>query len=1474
MENILWLGIDIGSTTVKAVVLEPVYKNVLYKKYIRHNAKTTETVLEIFFEIKKRWKEASFKCAICGSGGMDIANHLGANFIQEVVANAIAVKERYPMTKVAIELGGQDAKIIFFHHDELTGEISVSDMRMNGSCAGGTGAFIDQIAELLSVCPEEFGILASKGKTVYDVSGRCGVFAKTDIQPLLNQGASKADIALSTFHAIAKQTIGGLAQGTEITAPVLFEGGPLTFHPRLVEAYVEKLNLKSGEAIIPENAETLVAIGSALSIGTMFRDSGIFDIGEAIEKLRNGYELLRRDGEGIEKFFATDKEKEDFYLRHQKEERALNKTEKNLDVYLGVDAGSTTSKFVLLDENEEIVDSFYRSNSGDPIAIISDALIEMREKYKKAGISLNVKGMGTTGYGEILFSKAFSADYHTVETVAHAHAAKKLVPGVSFILDIGGQDMKAIYIKNGVVTGIILNEACSAGCGSFIETYAKSLNVPVGNIAEMAFHSENPSKLGSRCTVFMNSSIITEQKSGKTIEDIMAGLCRSIIENVFTKVIRISNFDLLGEKIVVQGGTFKNDAVLRAMEQYINKKVIRPDHPGEMGAIGIAMLTKKYIEEKGEGYQSTFLGLDRLEECWNKKEAGNACKFCTNGCSRTIVRFSNGDSYVTGNRCEKGEILGDLEDEKVREKLKDVMAKKKEVPDLMKERNELLFRAYNHMAIEEKKNITIGIPRVLEFWNSFPFWNTFFGSLGFSVVLSDESSYRMFENGLPYVPSDTVCFPGKIVHGHIENLVEKKVDRIFYPYMMEIPSEHTNGEKAYNMCAVVQGYPVIIKVNNEPEKKHGIVFDTPMFRWYNKRLRDKQLVNFMQSTFGIKKEHILKGIELADHAMFDFQSALMKKGEEVIELVKQKDTFAVVLAGRPYHGDSLINHELSSHFTKLGVPVLTIDSIPGIFDTDLSNVMADIVNPFHTRLFSAAIAVAKSPYLEMAQIVSFGCGHDAINTDEVNRIMEEVSGKEALVLKLDEGDAKGPLVIRIKSFIETVKERRKKTLEVRELEDPFQVKFKKEDIKKRVVYVPNLSEAFSVILTAVMEREGLEARVLPIAGKRAKELGKKYVHNDICYPAQINIGEMLAELENCDLNKEKIAFGLAKNCDGCRAGQYLMLARRALDEFGYKEIPLLTTDMNGNRAHPGFKVSLAFQLRTLTGIAVMDALEDMRRKIRPYEKNNGETDEVFFRYVNRLAEALKKRGKNVFDVLEEAVTSFNDIPCDRSERKPRVLIIGEILMNYHKEANENIEAYLEKNGMETILPPYVDFFRRDNIKLMDGAKRDYMDHGVLTYILGGVTDAVYKNILGKVEKRMQGFRYFEKRASVHELSKIAEEYIDSTYTPGEGWLILAEIIENARCGVNAFAIVQPFACLPNHISGRGLIKAMKEKNPKIQIVSLDYDPDTSYANIENRLQMLIMASKEEKKNPLDSIQGRVDLASLIQKDTNGKVVGE
>lgn len=1421
-------GIDVGSTTVKLVICDMDKGTLLHARYRRHFAKQIDTVRELLAEAAELFPAIKMRGAVCGSGGKSVAERLELPYVQEVVANAAAVCRLYPETRTAIELGGQDAKIIFFNTDPDTGVTSANDMRMNGSCAGGTGAFIDEIAKLLNVRTEEFNDLASRGKTIYDISGCCGVFAKTDIQPLLIQGAKREDIALSVFHAMVRQTIGGLAQGLEIKPPVIFEGGPLCFNSALVSAFAQRLFLKENDILIPDHPETIVALGAALSTDRLFKNSTpVQTIPLLLEKLERSNSTHIKSS-SLAPFFTTDLEKEIFIKRHSGEQmQSYNVSDqKEICAYIGIDSGSTTSKIAVLDENEQVIDTFYAPNKGEPIKVVRQGLLEILHKYKNQGINLHILGVGSTGYGEEMIAKAFGADYHTVETVAHARGCLQYMPDASFILDIGGQDMKAIWINDGIITNILLNEACSSGCGSFLENFASSLGIRVEDIAEKAFSSKHPAALGSRCTVFMNSTIINEQREGRSPEDLMAGLCRSIIENVFTKVVRLNNTHSLGNHVVVQGGTFKNLAVVKAMEDYIGQTVHRAPFPGEMGAIGVALLAKEYTS----GNISSFIGMEELEDFSYEIKNSVSCQGCNNHCGLTVIDFKTRGSYVTGNRCEKGQIYGGAGQSG---------SGKKKARDLFAEREKRLFEKYPCYPVREHQGETIGLPRVLEFWDSMPFWSTFFRALGYDVLFSHRSTRKQYEQGLGYVASDTICFPAKLVHGHILDLAGQQVDRIFFPYIMHMPPEGKDKMSPY-VCSVVQGYPMVIKNNQDPESIYGIPFDTPVFHWFKEKGRKKQILNYARTSLGASDAEAQKAYHFAEQALLNFRNGLRRNGEEILEDTKKNGRFAVVLAGRPYHSDPIVNHRISGIFSNMEIPVLPLDALPGLNDVELSNTTVEITNNFHTRMLAGAMIAAEHEELQYVQLISFGCGHDAILSDEIVRILKEQSGKHPLSLKIDESEASGALNIRIRSFVESVlmSTAGKNKIQPHPLPDPSPYKFYKKEKKKRTLLIPNISPESSAILGGILEKEGFLFKAVPIGGTAEIRLGKKYVHNDICFPAQMVIGELIGAIQKGGYRQDEVAVAMVKfQCD-CRMSHYAALLRKALDNAGYKEVPVVTTDiLDTKNMHPGVHLlGVTAAAEAIWGFMMLDILKELVRKIRPYECIKGETDKIYEQCVDDIARGLKENIRQARHAFERSIERMKNIRYDRSSLKPTVFVTGELLVTYHPGSNFEIEHYLEANGMETIFPRLTDQLRKDFFASGEEIKQYNADIPPYPFVAGGFFNAVQK----KLEKIAVRHPLYQMGMCPDKLYHGVEDIIPSTLSCGEGWLMAAEIDHYAREGTRSFVILQPFGCLPNHICGRGVIKSLKAKYPGIQILPLDLDPDTSFANVENRLQMLMM----------------------------------
>lgn len=1437
------LGIDVGSTTVKVVALDAC-GNVLFRRYRRHHAKLAESACDLAGEALAALGDVPVRVRVCGSGGHPIAEALGAAYVQEVVANALAVGALYPEARCAIELGGQDAKVVFFEPDERTGHLRATDMRMNGSCAGGTGAFVDEVAVLLDASDTGLEALASRGHTVHEVSGRCGVFAKTDIQPLRLRGVSREDLALSAFHAIAKQTIGGLAQGLELAPPIVFEGGPLTYNPTLVRVFAERLKLSDVEVIVPDHPETMVTYGAAVAdaIDTPRNEGRAATLAAVVDALDARARAPRTRGRVRRPLFASDEERAAFACRHAAEAGVLAPVPDDgtavVRAYVGVDSGSTTSKVVLVNEEGALFDSFYRHNDGEPIRAVREGLLELEGRYRARGMRLEVLGLATTGYGEKMMASALGADCSLVETVAHAHAAVACRPDVSFVLDIGGQDMKALWIDRGVVTDIVLNEACSSGCGSFLENFALGLGVEVEDLAEVAFSSEAPAELGSRCTVFMTSTVITEQRAGASPADITAGLCRSVVENVFTKVVRLNDASELGGCVMAQGGTFRNDAVLRALEEYLGRDVVRAPFPGEMGAIGAALEARDHARSKG-GAPSTFIGFDELRSLTYTQESGVACTRCANACSRTVTSFSTGARYVTGNKCARGAVADEADSTEGHTRGTDLHAW----------RAQALFKRYPVEAVRPQQREAIGLPRVLEFWDSMPFWSTFLRALGHEVRFSSPSSAALLESGLRYVASDTVCLPAKLVHGHVLDLCRKGVDRVLLPYIMHLPPEGQDKQSPY-ACAIVMGYPMVVRNFQDPEDSWGVTFDQPVFHWFTEEDRRRQVCAWAEEALHAEPEQAERAFDQGARALAAFREELVARGEAVLEGVAERGERAVVLAGRPYHSDPFVSHGVSRALSEAGVSVLTCDSLPGLSDVPLENLLPEVTNNFHTRVLESALIAAATPGLELVQLVSFGCGHDAILSDEVTRILSEAGGKRPLILKLDESDATGSVGIRLQSFMETsglsvrpgAPERpRGGDAGPQALPNPYRVSFEKADRGEKTLLVPNISREVSLILRGALRGCGYRAEVVPVGGPAQMKLGKRYTHNDICFPCQMVIGEVIDALQSGAWDPDEVAVGMVKfKCD-CRMSHYAALLRRALDRAGFEQVPILTTDpVDTKGMHPGVALlGPKAVFRAVWAAMMLDVLQELKRKTQPYELHAGETERVFNRGVDEISAALEQGLRPAVAAYKRTVAALAEVPFDRSDPKPRVFVTGELLVTYHEGSNFHMEEWLMAHGREAVFPRVTDQLRKDFICAMAEITDFDADISKESFPVTALFDLAQASM----ERIARAHPLFKHDPSPAKLYEGVADIVPKTLSCGEGWLMAAEIEHFAQEGVRSFIVLQPFGCLPNHVCGRGVTKRLKDRHPGIQILPIDLDPDTSFANVENRLQMLLMGEE-------------------------------
>lgn len=975
MENKYSLGIDIGSTTVKTVITD-IDRNIVYSKYQRHFSKVKETVTEQLILIKEIYPEEKFTVSITGSAGLGLANSAELLFVQEVHCAFLSVKEKYPDADAVIELGGEDAKIIF-----LTGGV---EQRMNGSCAGGTGAFIDQMATLLGITADRLDELSLNAQKTYPIASRCGVFAKSDIQPLLNQGAMREDVAASIFQAVVDQTVSGLAQGRTIEGKVLFLGGPLHFLKGLKKAFVKTLGLDSEHAVFPDDAPVFVAYGCALYAS---ESDDSYRINDLIGRIKNA-EVKDNIITG-EPLFNTQSDYDDFIDRHRKFDLGYVdiRTYKG-GAYLGIDAGSTTTKLVLISEDGRILYHHYSSNQGQPLDKIS---AQVKKIYETMNPDITIKGSAVTGYGEDLIKSGLSIDYGIVETVAHFKAAAYFCPDVDFIIDIGGQDIKCFRIKNHSIDSIMLNEACSSGCGSFIQTFAMAMGYDIAEFSQLGLFAKHPVDLGSRCTVFMNSSVKQAQKDGATVEDISAGLSMSIIKNAIYKVIRANSPDELGRNIVVQGGTFLNDAVLRSFEKELGRNVIRPAISGLMGAFGCAL----YAKENSQG-KSAIISREELEN-FSYTSKSTKCGGCTANCQLNIISFGKGRNFISGNRCEKG----------------NGKSKKNNIPNLYEYKYNSIL-AIREMNQPKNPVAKVGIPLALSFYEQIPFWHEFFTSLGFETVYSDESDRDMYYLGQYTIASDTVCYPAKLTHGHIENLLDKKVDFIFYP-CMSYNIDEGESDNHFN-CPIVAYYPELLTANNPRLNENNFIY--PYMDLNNR----KNIIRVMKQSL---KNYNINGkipeaVDKAYEAYYKHQSDISAKAQEIITQARTESRKIIVLAGRPYHIDREINHGIHKLITSLGMAVVTEDSIAHLAHTPELNVLNQW--SYHSRLYRAAQYVTTQPDMQLIQLVSFGCGIDAVTGDEVRHILES-GGKLYTQLKIDEINNLGAARIRLRSLVAAMEQK-------------------------------------------------------------------------------------------------------------------------------------------------------------------------------------------------------------------------------------------------------------------------------------------------------------------------------------------------------------------------------------------------------------------------------------------------------------------
>lgn len=1661
----LRVGLDIGSTTVKAVVLDQSdsLKDTLFSDYRRHHANVRATVAGLLVDIHKELVELGrgdepIRLSITGSGGLALADNLHVPFIQEVIAETEAIDKEYPQADVIIELGGEDAKITYLK--------PTPEQRMNGSCAGGTGAFIDQMSTLLDTDAAGLNEMAKSYENLYPIASRCGVFAKTDLQPLINDGAAKPDLAASIFTAVATQTIAGLAAGRPIHGTVIFLGGPLFFMSELRAAFQRALEGKVDEFIVPTDAHLYVAYGSALQADMDSDDQGHhFEAHTCDEILKRLDELknLPSNTPTMPPLFPTEADREDFNKRHHKEHIHIGTLEGAHGPYfLGIDAGSTTIKATLVNDDREIVWSSYANNEGSPLTAAINIVKKIQSELPEGAW---IARSCATGYGEGLITTGLHLDEGVVETMAHYRGAEMVSPGVTAVIDIGGQDMKYLAITDGVIDSIAVNEACSSGCGSFLQTFAMSMGLTIQEFTQKALASTHPVDLGSRCTVFMNSSVKQAQKEGASIEDIAAGLCYSVVRNALYKVIKLRDSGELGDTVVVQGGTFLNDAVLRAFELLTERQVTRPNIAGLMGAFGAALTARMHYQDEAD-HLDVVVKADGSEEqseaepkaaAFKKTEPAkpeahvvvvdgvthtassiltgealdnmsmtaerDVCKLCQNHCKLTITTFSDGSRFVTGNRCERGG---------------DAKKKRSDRPNLYDYKYKRCF-AYRRLTDKKATRGEIGIPRALNMYENYPFWFTLLTTLGFKVMISGRSSHELFETGIESIASENICYPAKLVHGHIKWLINKGIKTIFYPCVSYEENLVPNTDNHYN-CPVVANYPLVVGANVPELREDGVRYMHPYFNLANHELMVDRIVEEF-AWANVTREEAETAVKAAYAEDKVFKHDVQQEGLTALAYMKEHNCRGIVLAGRPYHIDPEINHGIPETICSLGMVVLSEDSIcelhPGeklniteflsegeadprsknaarfrhVGDRTVTKMPLRVTNQwaYHSRLYAAAHFVASYPGLELVQLNSFGCGLDAITTDQVAEILADKADVYTL-LKIDEVSNLGAAKIRLRSLKAAVEEReankareaaaakamedqqaaaeraaeeakvkaesdleaakaalaeaqaaveaaqKKVDAEAQAVHDavkasqastakavqgPKPTGFRKtgptaptpgrqilldstmaanpkltkamreaskraaerdlqaaaankngtsdgttgvtnaknakksghnnatmsryahrekfvKDMKKDYTIVgPQMSPIHMSLVEAVIRSGGYKFDILKHASRGDVEIGLKYVNNDACYPAIMVVGQLIDAILEGKYDPDHVALAITQTGGMCRATNYFGLIRKALVDAGYPQIPVIAISTQGLEDNPGFKATLPLLHRAIKALILGDLLMKCLYRVRPYEVEKGSANKLYELWDAIVRETIEhhgysktaaktpsiKKGYLPYNVLaKEIVKSFDNLPLRDIPRKVRVGVVGEILVKYQPDANNHVVDVIESQDCEAVVPgimefmttrPYITDWNEKNLG-MGGNKTLYalMRKGLDLY------NAPIKAALATSHGK------FKQDEPMPELVKKAAEVTSIGVQAGEGWLLTAEILELIEQGCPNVICAQPFACLPNHVTGRGMFGKIRRLHPEANIVSIDYDPGASEANQLNRIKLMIAAAKK------------------------------
>ena len=1399
-EKIYRIGLDVGSTTAKSVMVDP-ENNIVFSRYERHHAAVAEVVGRFFNDIRGQFGDITVSVTVTGSVGMGVAEKFGVPFVQEVVAATEYVRTLHPEISTIIDIGGEDAKIVYIKPD------GSADLRMNGNCAGGTGAFIDQMAHLLAVPVEDLDGLAVQAERTYPIASRCGVFSKTDVQNLVSKNVSKMDIAASIFRAVAIQTVVTLSHGCAIEPKILFCGGPLTFIPSLRKAFIDYIGLKPGEYMLPEQANLIPAWGTALCSKpehtiTLDKLLGILSDNTVQGNLKQT-ERLDRIFENTAEYTAWQER-----INSNNIESAEIENHKGY-AYLGIDSGSTTTKIVVTDEQQRILFKHYAPNQGNPIQTVKNGLSILNEKCEKLGIDLKINGSFSTGYGEDLIKAAFGLEGGIIETIAHYVAARKINPNVSFILDIGGQDMKAIFVEKGVLSRMEINEACSSGCGSFIETFAQSLNYPVKDFAKVACTAEAPCDLGTRCTVFMNSKVKQVLREGATVADMAAGISYSVVKNCLYKVLKLRRTEELGKEIVVQGGTMRNDSVVRAFEKLTGVDVRRSNLPELMGAYGCALYAQS------EGDLRAPLSLKEVLQTADYTTREIQCRGCENQCYVHKYSFANNNTYYSGNKCEK------VFTNQGKQRVKGV--------NLSVEKNSYLF---DRTPIVAESQLTVGIPRCLNFYENYPFWHALFGACGIRTVLSDPSTFANYEAGVHSVMSDNICFPAKLAHSHIYNLIEKQVDRIFFPYVVFEKLEGGRTANSYN-CPIVSGYSEVIKSAINPE----IPVDSPVITFKDESGLLKGCTEYL-TTLGIAKATIKKAVKTALQTQGKFEDTLRETNRRAYEASKTEGKLTVLLAGRPYHTDPLVQHKLSNMISDMGVTVLTEDIVRN--DESISIKDAHMVSQWSyiNRILKAAQWVAEQgSEVHFVQMTSFGCGPDAFLLDEVKSILNR-HGKSLTLLKIDDVNNIGSIKLRVRSVVESLKFSHNQH---RRAADPFiTTKVYQPADRKRKILAPFFTDYISPLIPSLLKLAGYDCIPLPESDNESIEYGLKYANNEVCYPATLVVGDVIKALDSGQYDLENTAVAITQTGGQCRASNYIALLKKGIADAGYPEVPVISLAMGNSMINEqnGFKINwLKIIPAALASVLYSDCISKFYHAAVVRENEPGAAKKLREYYLEAVQPLiLKNNPSGIYDMIGTAARDFNTILNGTGEL-PRVGIVGEIYLKFNTFAHKRISDWLINEGIEVVSPTLSAFFFQSfvNSKVR---KETYLEKkGVPSFIMDWVYSLLMKRV-HKVNRIASEFRHFTPFTDIFDEAEHGKEVITLSAQFGEGWLLPAEIVSFAKSGVNNVISLQPFGCIANHIVSKGVEKRIKTRYPQMNLLSLDFDSGVSDVNVINRLHLI------------------------------------